>query len=119
MQLFYEIWSIGHVKCDQIWELYKREVEDGGVGWKCVFGREGEAEIGTEKEEGDRGVRKVSLERGFSGRARQRVLVEGKNYWHGERLLIGKEGKGKVIPVLLLTEHHAMKAYWGMEVYLH
>jgi hypothetical protein len=21
--------------------------------------------------------------------------------------------KGKVVPVLLLTEHHAMKAYWG------
>jgi hypothetical protein len=28
------------------------------------------------------------------------------------------EGKGKVIPVLFLTEHHAMKAYWGVEVYL-
>jgi hypothetical protein len=24
--------------------------------------------------------------------------------------------KGKVVPVLLLTEHHAMKAYWGVEV---
>jgi hypothetical protein len=21
--------------------------------------------------------------------------------------------KGKIVPVLLLTEHHAMKAYWG------
>jgi hypothetical protein len=21
--------------------------------------------------------------------------------------------KGKVVPVLFLTEHHAMKAYWG------
>jgi hypothetical protein len=25
------------------------------------------------------------------------------------------KGKGKVVPVLL-TEHHAMKAYWGVEV---
>jgi hypothetical protein len=24
-----------------------------------------------------------------------------------------------VVPVLLLIEHHAMKAYWGMEVVLH
>jgi hypothetical protein len=24
--------------------------------------------------------------------------------------------KGKVVPVLFLTEHHAMKAYWGVEV---
>jgi hypothetical protein len=24
--------------------------------------------------------------------------------------------KGKVVPVIFLTEHHAMKAYWGMEV---
>jgi hypothetical protein len=24
--------------------------------------------------------------------------------------------KGKVVPVLLFTDHHAMKAYWGMEV---
>jgi hypothetical protein len=26
--------------------------------------------------------------------------------------------KGKVVPVFL-TEHHSMKAYWGLEVYLH
>jgi hypothetical protein len=26
------------------------------------------------------------------------------------------KGKGKVVPVLLLTEHHAMKAYWGSGV---
>jgi len=27
------------------------------------------------------------------------------------------KGKGKVAPVLFfLTEHHAMKAYWGVEV---
>jgi hypothetical protein len=26
------------------------------------------------------------------------------------------KGKGKVVPVLLLTDHHAMKAYWGVEV---
>jgi hypothetical protein len=25
-------------------------------------------------------------------------------------------GKCKVVPVLFLTEHHAMKAYWGLEV---
>jgi hypothetical protein len=24
-----------------------------------------------------------------------------------------KKGKGKVVPVFLLTENHAMKAYWG------
>jgi hypothetical protein len=26
------------------------------------------------------------------------------------------KGKGKVVPVLFSTEHHAMKAYWGVEV---
>jgi hypothetical protein len=26
------------------------------------------------------------------------------------------KGKGKVVTVLFLTEHHAMKAYWGVEV---
>jgi hypothetical protein len=26
------------------------------------------------------------------------------------------KGKGKAVPVLILTEHHAMKAYWGVEV---
>jgi len=26
------------------------------------------------------------------------------------------KGKGKVAPVLFLTEHHDMKAYWGVEV---
>jgi len=25
----------------------------------------------------------------------------------------GGKGKGKTVPVLPLTEHHAMKAYWG------
>jgi hypothetical protein len=25
----------------------------------------------------------------------------------------------KVVPVLTLTEHYAMKAYWGVEVQLH
>jgi hypothetical protein len=24
--------------------------------------------------------------------------------------------KGKVVPLLFLTEHHAMKVYWGVEV---
>jgi hypothetical protein len=27
--------------------------------------------------------------------------------------------EGKVAPVLPLTEHHAMKVYWGVEVQLH
>jgi hypothetical protein len=27
--------------------------------------------------------------------------------------------KDNVVPVLPLTEHHAMKAYWGVEVQLH
>jgi len=26
------------------------------------------------------------------------------------------KGKGKVAPALFLTEHHAMKVYWGVEV---
>jgi hypothetical protein len=26
------------------------------------------------------------------------------------------KGKGKVVPLLFLTEHHAIKVYWGMEV---
>jgi hypothetical protein len=26
------------------------------------------------------------------------------------------ESKDKVVPLLLLTEHHTMKAYWGVEV---
>jgi len=26
------------------------------------------------------------------------------------------KGKGKVVPVPFLTENHAMKAYWGVEV---
>jgi hypothetical protein len=26
---------------------------------------------------------------------------------------ITRKGKGKVVPVLPLTEHHAMKVYWG------
>jgi hypothetical protein len=27
-----------------------------------------------------------------------------------------RQRKGKVVSVLFLTEHHAMKAYWGVEV---
>jgi hypothetical protein len=27
-----------------------------------------------------------------------------------------KGKKGKVVPVLFLAEHHAMEAYWGVEV---
>jgi hypothetical protein len=26
------------------------------------------------------------------------------------------KGKGKVVPVLFLTEHDTMKAYWGVEI---
>jgi len=29
---------------------------------------------------------------------------------------VRKRGKGKVVPLPLLTGHHAMKAYWGVEV---
>jgi hypothetical protein len=32
------------------------------------------------------------------------------------RLAGKKKVKGKFVPVLFLTEHHAMKAYWGVEV---
>jgi len=35
--------------------------------------------------------------------------------WHPE--LVYKVSK--VVPVLPLTEHHAMKAYWGVKVQLH
>jgi len=28
-------------------------------------------------------------------------------------MIINGKAKGKVVPVFLLTEHHAMKAYWG------
>jgi hypothetical protein len=31
-------------------------------------------------------------------------------------VLLPEKGKGKVITVLLLTEHHAMEAYRGIEV---
>jgi hypothetical protein len=29
---------------------------------------------------------------------------------------VGSKGKGKAVPVLFLTEHHDMKAYWGVDV---
>jgi hypothetical protein len=29
------------------------------------------------------------------------------------------KGKGKFCPCAFLTDHHAMKAYWGVEVKLH
>jgi hypothetical protein len=35
-----------------------------------------------------------------------------------KRSVVYVEGKGKVVPVLL-TKHHDMKAYWGVEVQLH
>jgi hypothetical protein len=28
-------------------------------------------------------------------------------------ILLREKYKGKVVPVLFLTEHHAMKEYWG------
>jgi hypothetical protein len=32
---------------------------------------------------------------------------------NGTTGIVTIEGKVKVVPVLFLTEHHAMKAYWG------
>jgi hypothetical protein len=29
---------------------------------------------------------------------------------------VSDKGKGKVVPMLLLTEHHVMKAHWGGKV---
>jgi hypothetical protein len=26
------------------------------------------------------------------------------------------KGKGKIVPVIFITEHHAMKAYWGVQL---
>jgi hypothetical protein len=39
----------------------------------------------------------------------------------GKTKIVDKKGKGKgkVVSVLPLTEHHAMKACWGVEVQLH
>jgi hypothetical protein len=31
-------------------------------------------------------------------------------------LSLNVKGKNKVIPVLFLSDHHTMKAYWGVEV---
>jgi len=31
-------------------------------------------------------------------------------------MVIRVKGKGKVVPVLFLTEHHATKAYGGVEI---
>jgi len=41
-----------------------------------------------------------------------RVIKSRKMRCAGHVARIGDK-KGKVIPLLLLTEHHAMKAYWG------
>jgi hypothetical protein len=30
--------------------------------------------------------------------------------------LVNVKSKGKVVSIHFLTEHHAMKAYWGVEV---
>jgi hypothetical protein len=34
-------------------------------------------------------------------------------------LLLRQNGKGKVVSVPFLTENHALKAYWGVDVELH
>jgi hypothetical protein len=36
--------------------------------------------------------------------------------WHRASHEMLVKGKGKVVLVLVLAEHHAMKAYWGVEV---
>jgi hypothetical protein len=38
------------------------------------------------------------------------------NKLKGELRIWYYKGKSKVVPALFLTEHHAMKAYWGVEV---
>jgi hypothetical protein len=35
------------------------------------------------------------------------------NYTKLKQLQQTSKGKGKVVPMIFLTEHHAMKAYWG------
>jgi hypothetical protein len=35
---------------------------------------------------------------------------------YGARIFLNVKCKCKVVPVLFLTEHHPMKAYWGVEV---
>jgi hypothetical protein len=42
----------------------------------------------------------------------QNVQIAAK--WDGVTEL--HKGKGTFVPVLFLTEHHATKAYWGVEV---
>jgi hypothetical protein len=45
---------------------------------------------------------------------REREEKEGLCIWrilHSKELLMGR--KWEVVPVLPLTEHHTMKAYWG------
>jgi hypothetical protein len=42
--------------------------------------------------------------------------ILNKQLWkedNGWSFSLGLEGEGEVVPVLPLTEHHAMKAYWG------
>jgi hypothetical protein len=49
------------------------------------------------------------------------VLSTSLIHWlhSGLKLLVITKVKGKVVSVLVLTEQHAMKAYWGAEVHLH
>jgi hypothetical protein len=44
-----------------------------------------------------------------------RYIICGKfEFVHVLNVILKGKGKGKIAPVLfLLTEHHAMKAYWG------
>jgi hypothetical protein len=48
-------------------------------------------------------------------------LIDKANVWQSGRAGKGKgKGKGKVVVVpVLLTEHHAMEAYWRVDVWLH
>jgi hypothetical protein len=38
---------------------------------------------------------------------------------HPQNLDIKVNGRGKVVPLLFLIEHHYMEAYWGVEVQIH
>jgi hypothetical protein len=45
------------------------------------------------------------------------LLLKGNNLqFLDNSKLVKVKGKRKVVPVLFLTEHHAVKVYWGVEV---
>jgi hypothetical protein len=58
---------------------------------------------------------KCHTESRSSVRASSKVGLEAtrKNYAHGSVPSPKGKGKGKAVPVLFLTENHAMKAHWG------